>query len=277
VRSVGSGAFALCGGLTSVTIPASVTNIGAYVFSDCRNLQSVCFVGDRPEVGDVICDDSVTTYVREGTSGWGTVPGTWQGRPIKLWTTDEPSPIPDVGGNAELALIMLKESKDERLVENFMSVCKLEGDAGGVALYDAYRIWAGMVTNSSGETVGLLSVRNSSTAWTSFALDSATLLRRNPSDEDLDIEDFQPSAIFGKFDFTVSIKDVTVGSDAAAENLKKVFWLEGGTTFNKDGLSSDNVDITFGTPVDGKVKFTAGPNAKNADAKTFFMKVKMNP
>jgi len=42
-------------------------------------------------------------------------------------------------------------------------------------------------------------------------------------------------------------------------------------------LSSDNVDITFGTPENGKVKFTAGPNAANADATTFFMKVKLAP
>jgi len=29
--------------------------------------------------------------------------------------------------------------------------------------------------------------------------------------------------------------------------------------------------------IGGKVKFTAGLNAANADARTFFMKVKMNP
>jgi len=36
-----------------------------------------------------------------------------------------------------------------------------------------------------------------------------------------------------------------------------------------------NVDITFGAHEGGKVKFTAGPNAENADATTFFMKVKV--
>jgi len=34
---------------------------------------------------------------------------------------------------------------------------------------------------------------------------------------------------------------------------------------------------TFGTPENGKVKFTAGPNAAIADAKTFFVKVKLAP
>jgi len=65
------------------------------------------------------------------------------------------------------------------------------------------------------------------------------------------------------------------GSTVAAENLKKVFGLEGGSSLQ--GLSSDNVDITFGTPENGKVKFPAGPSAENADAKTFFMKVRLAP
>jgi len=72
---------------------------------------------------------------------------------------------------------------------------------------------------------------------------------------------------------------MSLGADAwsnpSAENLKKVFGLEGGSSLQ--GLSSDNVDITFGTPKDGKVKFTAGPSADNADATTFFMKVKLAP
>jgi len=36
-------------------------------------------------------------------------------------------------------------------------------------------------------------------------------------------------------------------------------------------LSSDGVSLN------NKVKFTAGPNADNADATTFFMKVKLAP
>jgi len=47
-----------------------------------------------------------------------------------------------------------------------------------------------------------------------------------------------------------------------------VFGLEGGSSFEE--MSSDNVDITFGTPEGGKVKSTAGPNSANADATTFF-------
>jgi len=59
------------------------------------------------------------------------------------------------------------------------------------------------------------------------------------------------------------------------ENLKQVFGLEGTTSLD-DGtkpFSYSNVDITFGVPEAGKVKFTAGP--KDAGAKTFFMKVRV--
>jgi len=49
---------------------------------------------------------------------------------------------------------------------------------------------------------------------------------------------------------------------AAAEDQEKVFGLKSGSSL--EGMSSDNVDITFGTPENGKVKFTAGPNVANA-------------
>ena len=279
VTAIGESAFdndcADMSGLTSVTIPASVTSIGDWAFYGCENLRSVCFAGDRPEVGSVMYggSDSVTTYIRKGTSGWGEVPGTWQGRPLKLWTADEPSPIPDIEGNADLAFAVLNGSRDEKLAENFRSARATEGDEAGVALYNAYRDWAGTVKGADGKPAGLRAVHDSPTAWTSFALDQTTLLERNLTDEDLKIEEFKPSMDAGTFDFTVSIKDVEVGPLAMAENLKKTFGLEGATELVPSAFGEANVDIEFGMPEDGKLKFTAEPLDK--DAKSFFMKMKV--
>ena len=45
MTSIGGSAFADCGGLTSVTIPDSVTSMGSEVFMACYVLQSATFVG----------------------------------------------------------------------------------------------------------------------------------------------------------------------------------------------------------------------------------------
>jgi len=191
-----------------------------------------------------------------------------------IWLADvnwiPKDPIPAIGSDASEAEVKaaLNGSADGKLTENIKD---------GIT-YGQYREWANNVKAKGGTSAaGTDAVKNSSNAWLSFALGSEVLIETAPTDGDLKVDTFEPATESGKFDFTVSVKDVEIGSEAAADNLKKVFGLEGGTTLDTGGLSSANVDITFGTPVNGKVKFTAGPNAKNANAKTFFMKVKMTP
>lgn len=179
------------------------------------------------------------------------------------WTSD---PIPDIGENptAQQIKAALEGSKDAKLMANVTDA----------TTYGKYREWASKVKAKDGSSaVGAKAVKSAPNAWLSFALGSETLIESAPTNGTLRIDDFRPTAESGKFDFTVSVKDIDIGSDAATENLKKVFGIEGGTILGQDGLSSDNVDITFGTPENGKVKFTAGP--KNPNAGTFFMKVKM--
>ena len=49
VTSIGYGAFSCCDGLTSVTIPDSVTSIGNSAFFDCESLSEVFYAGTREQ------------------------------------------------------------------------------------------------------------------------------------------------------------------------------------------------------------------------------------
>ena len=283
VTEIGGSVFSGSFTLRSVTAPSSVRHIGAGAFSSCYYLTSVCLAGDAPEVDDY--DDwgwtlglyegseYATTFVQSGTQGWGEVPGVWHERPIKYWTVDNPSPIPELEDDVDFnqILMALYGSKDDKLVDNILMTCLTEGDSAGADLYNNYRLWAGRVQDENGDPVGLQVVRNSPTAWTSFALDQTTLLERDLTDGDLKIEEFKPSSEAGTFDFTVSIKDVAVGPLAMAENLKKTFGLEGATELVPLAFDEANVGIEFGLPEKGKLKFTAEPLER--DAKSFFMKM----
>ena len=52
VTNIGHHAFSACTGLTSVTIPYSVTNIGNYAFSACKDLTSVTIPDSVTSIGD---------------------------------------------------------------------------------------------------------------------------------------------------------------------------------------------------------------------------------
>ena len=141
-------------------------------------------------------------------------------------------------------------------------------------VYNAYRAWAETVKAPGGSTpAGAQAVKDSPNAWLSFALDSATLIQTPLADGDVKVEKFEQTATAGSFDFTVGVENIPVGDDATPSNLAKVFGIEGGSTLSPQDMSADKVDITFGMPENGKVKFTAGPKDKTQP--TFFMKVKV--
>jgi hypothetical protein len=91
ITTIGGGVFAGCSGLTSVTIPQSVSKIVDCAFENCTNLTSVYFQGNAPSMpSDVFYHDAVTTvYYLPGTTGWGV---TLAGFPTVLWNAEAQNP-----------------------------------------------------------------------------------------------------------------------------------------------------------------------------------------
>lgn len=79
--------------LTKVMIPSSVSSIGSYLFDNSSNLTNVTFEGNAPTVNNysfVGVGSSCTVYVKRESSGWGvTIPGTWNGLPIRYKESEE--------------------------------------------------------------------------------------------------------------------------------------------------------------------------------------------
>ena len=72
VTSIGDGAFSGCSGLTSLTIPSGVTSIGKWAFADCSGLTSIyVYTKNLPELGSYVfggCNaQNCTVYVPKGT------------------------------------------------------------------------------------------------------------------------------------------------------------------------------------------------------------------
>ena len=178
------------------------------------------------------------------------------------WTSMDPIPV--IASDGELAAA-LTGTADANVSANVTNAVQ----------YAAYRDWALSVTN--GTTTAQM-IKESTRTWLSYALGADALIGKELTSDDVKIESFTPASTDGKFEFTVSVKDVNIGGGMVAvetlkENLKKVLGVEGAATLSPDGFSSDNIEITFDTPIDGKARFTVTPLA-DAD-NSFFMRVRV--
>ncbi|MBR3822977.1 MAG: leucine-rich repeat protein [Kiritimatiellae bacterium] len=176
-----------------------------------------------------------------------------------VWTP-APDPIPELPSTAtaEQVAAALSGSADAKLVANITDAAE----------YAAYRAWAlGL------EVVTAQEVKDSAYAWLSYALDTDALIAAAPKEGDLTIGGFTQGSSAGVFDLSVSISGITVGDNATAANLKKVFGVEGAGSLDESEFKEANVDIEFGKPEGGKVKIKATP--KDPTAKQFFMRVRM--
>ena len=185
------------------------------------------------------------------------------------WTVFDP--IPEISSDDEVSEALLGTA-DASLTANVTNT----------AQYAAYRDWALSVTNA---TTTVQMIKESARTWLSYALGAEALLSKELTSDDVKIEAFSPTTTDGKFDFTVSVKDVNIGGgaveeEALKENLKKVLGIEGAASLVPDAgktfdelFSSDNIDITIGAPVDGKARFTVSPPANAGNS--FFLRVKV--
>jgi len=178
------------------------------------------------------------------------------------WTSMDPIPV--IASDGELAAA-LTGTADANVSANVTNAVQ----------YAAYRDWALSVTN--GTTTAQM-IKESTRTWLSYALGADALIGKELTSDDVKIESFTPASTDGKFEFTVSVKDVNIGGGSVAvetlkENLKKVLGIEGSATLSPSGFSSDSIDITFDTPVAGKARFTVTPPADAGNS--FFMRVKV--
>lgn len=169
-----------------------------------------------------------------------------------LWEIP-PDPIPIIKTDAEVASA-LEGSADANLAAKLTN--KNE--------YNAYRAWV--------DQRGLdhQAVKDAPKSWLSYALDTSSLINKRIKTSDLSIDSFMPYTSDG-FAFKVSIDGIDIGDNASADNLAKVFGIEGANTL--DGMfSSDNVSVSFGAPQDGKASVMAGPKDTT---ESFFMRATM--
>ena len=100
VREIGANAFSGCLNLSYVTVPETVTAIGDQAFAACGRLKAVAFRGDAPVfTGNVFAADNLVCYYPAGNATWtAEVMGQYGGS--VTWIPYEILPFMDVPVNA---------------------------------------------------------------------------------------------------------------------------------------------------------------------------------
>lgn len=172
-------------------------------------------------------------------------------------------PLPQIGGNATAAEVaaIINGAADAKLKERVVDY----------VTYTNFCAWV------NGKGVDHRAAMDSLYSWLSYALDAAGLILVPPKEGDLTIDGITP-VNDGVIELEVNVKDISVGENATAANLKKVFDIEGAETLASAGagFSLGNVEVTTAAPENGNVKFTVTPKAGNGEKPTsFFFRVKM--
>ncbi len=198
----------------------------------------------------------VWTYVSDGYpaedgdyAGCMWVDGvSWSGEAVAV------DPIPEIEGDEDVAGA-LSGSTDGRLMEYIKTAAE----------YNAYRDWV--------DAKGLdhKTVKESPRAWLSYALDAEGLIEREFIKGDVFIDSFK-SVGGGSYALEVVVEGVKIGANAKAENLLKIFIVEGSASL-AGTFSSDGVTASLGVTADGKLSVVATP--KSSASGSFFIRVCM--
>ena len=252
-----------------MVIGSGVTSIGAYAFYYCSGLKSVTFLGNAPAVNSSTfygVNSSCVASVSPKSTGWGVGVGKWwNGLMLQYW----PEILTEISNDAAVGDVMDKFA-DKGLVAQVSTV----------ADYNAFRAWV------NGNNLYQPTVVDNKYAWLSYALGADALIGKEIMSNDVRIVAFEATDEDGgamgssrpTFAFEVAIDGVNIGGGSVAvetlkENLKRVLGIEGAVTLSQGSFSSDNIDITFDAPVDGKARFIVSPPVDAGNS--FFMRVKV--
>ena len=262
IAKINDRAFSGCASLKCLTVPSSVSEIGWRAFTGCRDLK-IIFNGDAPNMdGDGIGASDCTAYVKQSASGW------YNNGDFKRL----------VHMSESIRELSIYDDEEWRITQKIVYTGFVDEDAiisvinGNADEYRRFKAWA--QSTDDGEAAVIMSTR----AAKSYLLGAKALLDKELTSDDVKIESFSPTVTDGKFEFTVSVKDVNIGggsveTETLKANLKKVLGVEGAATLTPSAFSSDNIDITFGSPVNGKAKISVSPPADAGNS--FFMRVKV--
>lgn len=164
VTEVGNSAFEDSCGLTSVTIPDSVTSIGWYAFADCSSLSRVVMMGSCPEVDNSAfarISPSCVVRLPAGNATYAIVDGKWQGMIVEdylapyVWIDGAKGTIEKVGG-----VYFVAASEGMTLTEYDLTFGRVPKEAYVVTLApDGKSAISAKPEPAAGESIGALPVQ----------------------------------------------------------------------------------------------------------------------
>lgn len=170
----------------------------------------------------------------------------------RLAAVDAAFPTLDDDATAEDVATALSEVADTALAENITDVGE----------YIEFREWA--------KYANAADVKDSLTAWLSFAIGSAGLVSEL-QENDISIDTVNMAAD-GKLEVVFSLDGINVDADALEYRLKTVLGVEGAPTLDEKAFSNNDGGLSLVPNGDGRIRAVVIPPA---DINAYFMRIKV--